>query len=114
MNNREAFIEAFRLLDHEIVQEIINVFIVEYPERIKTIQNCIEKNDSAELQFHSHSFKGVASHFRDEALIAMIKTLEEKGKNGNLEGAQALLSEITIASDQLIADLKTLKDSVFS
>jgi len=105
MIDKEQFIENFKPFDKEVVLEIIDIFIQEYPERMQELEKNIREDDFDSIRFNAHSLKGVVANFIAPEPKDLAKELEERGKNketeGNLEVFQELKEKTSILVDEL-------------
>ncbi len=108
---KEKFIENFQYFDKEIVLDIINIFIDEYPERMKTIKKNIDEKDFQQLGFNAHSLKGVIANFVAPEPQDLAKQLEMKGKNNDGDGVEELYEKLKEKCDILVEELKELKQN---
>ena len=111
MIDKNLFIENFSFFDKEVVLEIIDIFIKEYPDRIKTLELNIKNKDSKSINFNAHSLKGIIANFVDEETRELAKKLEFKGKNENFDGIDELFQKVKSNGDLLINDLKELREN---
>jgi len=107
--DREQFRENFEFFDKEIVLDIINMFIDEYPERMQKIQKNIEDKNFDDLKFNAHSLKGVVSNFVAEEAKATAKKLEDKGANKDDTELDELYNKLSQVVGQVVEELKELK-----
>ncbi len=107
--DKEKFTENFQYFDKEIVADIINIFIDEYPERMATLQKNIEEKDFEQLGFNAHSLKGVIANFVAPEPQELARTLEMKGKNSDPEGVEDIFAQLKEKGDMLLEELKELK-----
>lgn len=106
---KDRFQENFQYFDKEIVLEIINIFIDEYPERMKSIKENIEQKDFDQLRFNAHSLKGVVANFIAPEVQSLARSLEMKGTNKELQDTDALYSELKGKADVMVEELAELK-----
>lgn len=100
---------SFQYFDKEIVSEIIEIFIDEYPDRIENIAKSLESNDFSQLKFHAHSIKGVIANFAAPEAQETAKLLENKGAEGIEEGTQELFEKLKLLTEAMLEELKVLK-----
>ncbi len=105
----EQFKENFQYFDKEIVLEIIDIFINEYPDRIKTIGESIENKDFDKIRFNSHSMKGVVANFTAPDIQNQAKDLEIKGTNKDLDGINEMFEKFKTDSSAMLEELKVLR-----
>lgn len=107
----ELFNDTFQYFDKEIVVEIIDIFINEYPERMSTIQAAIQTRNFADLKFSAHSVKGVVANFAVPDLQAMARDLEIAGSEQNLTNVDELFENFKEKCQWLVDDLKEIRAS---
>lgn len=102
---KDLFLENYRHFDKEVVLEIINLFIEEYPERMLTIRKNIDQKDFDQLRFNTHSLKGVIANFIAPDVRALAKSLEMKGTKKDLNNTDELYSELKEKADLMVEEL---------
>jgi HPt (histidine-containing phosphotransfer) domain-containing protein len=107
--DKEKFKENFSYFDKEIVLEIINMFIDEYPDRMEKIRKNIEERDFDELKFNAHSIKGVISNFVAEDARLAAKSLEDKGAAKDDSDLETLYEDLKQKAGEVYNDLLELK-----
>jgi HPt (histidine-containing phosphotransfer) domain-containing protein len=108
--DKEQFTETFQYFDNEIVVEIINIFLNEYPERIVAITESIKNVDYDSLKFNSHSIKGVIANFVAPTVVEQAKQLEIMGSDTNMDGADEVFAAFKISSALLVEELTEIKE----
>jgi HPt (histidine-containing phosphotransfer) domain-containing protein len=109
--DQDLFKQNFQYFDKEIVLEIINIFIEEYPTRMQTIKKNIDEKDFDQLRFNAHSLKGVIANFVAPEPQELARSLEMKGTNKEEEGVENLFSELKEKADLLVEELKELRQA---
>lgn len=109
MIDRKKFSENFVYLDKEVIVEIIDIFLNEYRERLKTLQDNISAMDWTNLKFNAHSLKGVIANFMDPQTIELSRTLDERAKLQDVNGLQELYNNLKTATESLVAELLDFK-----
>ncbi len=108
MIDRSIFNANYEIFDKEIVKEIIEIYIQEYPDRIINMKKNIEENDLDSLYKNAHSMKGVTANFFDKETEEYARQLESKGKAGDNTGLEEIFQQLIIASEKLIEELKQM------
>ncbi len=108
--DKEQFTDTFQYFDNEIIIEIIDIFLNEYPERLDTISKSIEAVDYDNLKFNSHSIKGVIANFVAPTVVAQAKQLEMMGTDKNMDGAGELFEVFKKSVAELVEDLTEVKE----
>lgn len=111
MIDKATFTAMYENFDKEVVVEIIDIFIKEYPERISQLEQDIRSGDLESLYKHAHSLKGVIANFYDEEARQLALALETKGKTKDPSEAPELLGKLKTACEMLLAELKVLRAS---
>lgn len=96
--------------DKEVVIEIIDIFLKEYPERISLLEADIVNRNFDGLYKHAHSVKGVISNFYDENARQWALQMETKGKNLDASGLEDIFRNFKLACDSLIAELQQIRE----
>ncbi len=107
--NPESFNETFQYFDKEIIVEIIDIFINEYPDRIEHITKSIENKNFMDLKFHAHSMKGVVANFSVPDLQSVARDLEMAGANADSSNIDSLFEQLKEKSQLLLEDLKEMR-----
>ncbi|RLD43474.1 MAG: hypothetical protein DRI86_09960 [Bacteroidetes bacterium] len=108
--NKVQFTETFQYFDNEIVVEIIDIFLNEYPKRIEDLTKSINDVDYDNLKFNSHSIKGVIANFVAPDVEHQAKELEMMGSEKNMDGVNELFESFKISSAALVEELRELKE----
>lgn len=104
------FSESYKDLDQEIINEIIQLFLVEYPISIEQIETAIQEKDSAHLSQYAHKYKGTVSAMFDAELRDVVYKLEQIGKSGSVERTEELVEKMKQQSLELAFSLKEIMD----
>ena len=110
MIDKKTFAENYEIFDKEIVKEIIDIYLQEYPDRIINLRTNIYQNDFDSLYKNAHSFKGVTANFFDNQTVELARQLETKGKEQDGTGLNELLELLKESSENLIDELKALAE----
>jgi HPt (histidine-containing phosphotransfer) domain-containing protein len=88
--------------DKELLKEAAGIFLEQdYPEQIIIIKNGISRQDTKMVRAAAHSIKGAARSLGGLVLGDIAMRLEEVGRNGDLNHAEALTEEIEIEVKRL-------------
>ena len=109
MINKVIFTENYEIFNKEIIKEIIDIYIQEYPERMENIEQNIKEKDLENLYKNAHSLKGVTANFFDKETEEIARNLETKGKNQDASGIEELFLQLKESSLKLIDELHDLK-----
>ncbi len=99
MSDEPVDIEALRELK-EIMEDqfsmLVDTFLQDSAVRMDEIDAALAAGDADALRSAAHSFKGSSSNLGISALADVLFKLESMGREGNLEGGQALADESRI------------------
>jgi HPt (histidine-containing phosphotransfer) domain-containing protein len=109
MIDKTIFNTNYEIFDKEIVREIIDIYIQEYPERIENLAKNISENDLESLYKNAHSLKGVTANFFDKDTEELARMLETKGKDKDSTNLTEIFEKLKVTSAKLINELKDLK-----
>jgi CheY-like chemotaxis protein/HPt (histidine-containing phosphotransfer) domain-containing protein len=87
--------------DEDVLKEVVKVFLEEAPQTIELLAKAIEAKDSKNVKVYAHKLKGLARHVAARKLSDMLYHLETKGREGFLEGSEALFADIQEEFDKL-------------
>jgi len=105
--DKDALMEHFEG-DTEIIEELIEVFEMSYPETLDSLQEAITESDSKSIELHAHTLKGMLSNFFAAGLKDKAFRIEQMGKNSSLTEAKEIYEEISVEMPCLINDLKKM------
>lgn len=108
MIDKTTFAANYEIFDREIVKEIIEIYIDEYPDRMIKIKQNIQESDLESLYKNAHSLKGVTANFFDNDTEEIARIMEAKGKENDSSGLEELYEQLIVTSGKLIEELKEL------
>jgi len=94
--------------DFELLGEMIQVFLEEYPKTMESIRGGISQNNAAEVELHAHSVKGAMRNFGDSSAVTAAFDLEKIGHNKDLSQAQAVFEKLLIEVEKFASAAKQL------
>ncbi len=96
-------VEAMNNLDGdaELLEEIVDIFMETAPGQLESLENCIQINEVHTVAINAHGMKGGASNFCARRFVTAALKLELKAKTGSLDGAEALLSDMKDAFEEM-------------
>jgi HPt (histidine-containing phosphotransfer) domain-containing protein len=110
MIDKVTFNEMYDNFDKEVVVEIIDIFINEYPARMQAIHEAILSLDFDAINKRCHSLKGVISNFYDEEARSLAYVLEQKGRQCDSTGLLETFVLMKPATESLLNELKALRN----
>lgn len=80
--------------DTELATQLAAIFIDEYPRMLERLRGAIAAGSADEVRRAAHALKGSVSNFIDGGPTATAFELETMGRNGQLDGTQAILNRL--------------------
>ncbi len=91
--------------DEELVQEVLDMFLDNLPQRIQELQAALDAADSQAARMAAHTIKGMAANTSAEALRAIAKEMEEAAESGDLEAVREKMEALVDRFEELRAML---------
>ena len=91
--------------DHELYDEICEIFQGDAPEIVKRLKDAIESGEILVATRHAHSLKSVSANIGATAMSELAHQAEIAGRDANL---QAMREQIPLIEQQLTELLKEL------
>jgi PAS domain S-box-containing protein len=95
--------------DVELLKEVVELFLDDYPSCIEKIKSAVAGSDAKALEHHAHSLKGSVSTLGANRAFEAAFTLEKQGRSGDLTGASDGLLELEQALEALRPELIVLQ-----
>ena len=95
--------------DFELLQEVVGLFLDDYPRAIEKIRSAVAANDASGVEHSAHSLKGSVSTFGAQDVFESALALEKQGRSGNLSGALDGLNKLEKALQALRPELEALQ-----
>jgi len=73
--------------DPELMREIIDLFLADYPERVAALYAALDRRDAPEVRLQAHSLKGSAGAIGAGQLAAAAAAVESLARCGALDDA---------------------------
>src|SRR4026209_223163 len=106
--DQTAFEELKQISGEDFINELIDAFLDDAPNMIKSMQSALDSKDLESFRRNAHSLKSNANAFGATELGALAKELEFMAKANNLEvGSRlAVLNEVL---DKVAEELKGMR-----
>jgi len=91
--------------DVELLQEIVGLYLGEYPALLSQIQTAVQTGDALELYRSAHTLKGSLSALGAEAAQQCAFDLEMSGRHGQLIGTSTMVGDLENLLRQLHEEL---------
>ncbi len=98
--------------NHHLFQELVEIFINDYPQMLNTLRHSLESTDAETLSRTAHSLKGMLRNFQAEAAAETAFELEQIGQQGKLDGADPVVDSLVGQLDDVARKLKQLVKEV--
>lgn len=92
--------------DHELLQEMIALFLSEAPARILELKQALTQDDLVALADAAHAIKGMAGHFCAASLVDQAADLEQNARHGDLADFQGKTQAVCQTTAALMATLQ--------
>src|SRR5579884_2010882 len=93
--------------DEELLREVVELFLSEYPITLAQIRDAVQSRDASALESSAHSLKGSIATFGAEQARQAAFSLEQLGRESNLDPAPRKLSELEQALTGLRGELES-------
>jgi len=87
--------------DWDFFEEIVDLFMIDCPRMIELLRETLRAGDAVAFSRNAHAIKGMVRLFQAEQAAVMAQALEERGRNGDLEGAAEGVDRLAVGLDQL-------------
>ena len=98
--------------DSALLEELIDLFLTGAPELLEQMRHAAEDEDSGRLYRAAHTLKGSSGQMgalRMQELCGIIATV---AGTGSLVGIAGLLSELSVAFERAVSELRQLRNSI--
>jgi HPt (histidine-containing phosphotransfer) domain-containing protein len=87
--------------DWDFFKEIVDLFMIDSPRMIDLLRETLKAGDAAAFSRNAHAVKGMVRLFQAEEAALLAQSLEERGRNGDLERAAEDVDRLAAGLDQL-------------
>ena len=82
--------------DEEIFARMLDLYLQDVENNSLALKTAFDTGNTGMLQREAHTIKGLLATVSDDDGAARAMLLEQMGKQGNLEGAAALIGEVQL------------------
>ncbi len=102
--------ELFVRLDNdmELLQELIEIFLEDYPHQMEAIAKAIQTKDGHELRHAAHTLKGAVGNFCAKTAFDLSYQLEKKGEQQDFSNVEAVYSSLESELKKVVSALHAL------
>ncbi len=104
----EEFLERVQE-DKELLFELLEIFTEDFGEKRELLSTAVAGKDYEQIRGIAHSIKGASGNISAKVLRTICVTLEDMGKNNNLDGIEDLLVNLDKSFEHLTARIEEVK-----
>jgi HPt (histidine-containing phosphotransfer) domain-containing protein len=93
-------------LDEDEYIEMLIIFIESGEADLKKLEDAIKQKDAGRAHQASHSFKGSSGNLGLEDLFEMAKGIDDKAREGTLEGLDEMVNKLRLKYDLFVSEFK--------
>jgi CheY-like chemotaxis protein/HPt (histidine-containing phosphotransfer) domain-containing protein len=93
----------------DFLSEVIDAFLADAPGLLVTLRSSLDSGNNEELRRAAHTLKSNGATLGAESFAELCRTLEQRAKTGELDGAAALIDQIEAAYKTLEEKLAALR-----
>ena len=105
--DQDVLIKSFKD-DHNLFKEIVEIFVSDYPQMLASLRESLKTTDAKTFSRTAHSLKGMLRNFQAEVAAGTAFDLEEKGKQGELDGSDQIIDRLAGQLDEVAQNLEQL------
>jgi CheY-like chemotaxis protein len=105
--DKDVLIKSFKD-DHNLFKELVEIFVNDYPQMLASLRESLKTTNAKTFSRTAHSLKGMLRNFQAEVAADTAFDLEEKGKQGELDGTDQIIDRLTDQLDEVAQNLQQL------
>ncbi len=105
--DRKTFFERL-MNDRVLCQRLIEIFLEDMPERLKNLQESIDKRETENVGKFAHKIKGASANIGGMALSNVASDMEIAGTKQQIDKMDILMQELEKQYDLLVEELKNV------
>jgi len=94
----------------ELVGELIDIYLDEMPGRLDQLREAVEAEDVETVRTVAHRIKGSSSNLGLPEVASASATLEDVGKNENMEHVDSLLNSVVMAFERARLNIEAMTE----
>ena len=91
--------------DEELARQLVELFVSECPRMMAVVRDSVASKDADQIRRAAHAFKGSVGNFTEDAPMTTAFELEQMGREGQIDGAPALLARLEHEVDDFLVAL---------
>ena len=96
--------------DEDLLREITSIFLAEYPELLRSIEDGLAAGDAQRVERAAHSLKGSVANFGADSATQAAYRMETIGRKGSLTEAPEAYEELISQFQRLQPVLEQLSE----
>jgi HPt (histidine-containing phosphotransfer) domain-containing protein len=93
----------------DLLGELVDMFIAVVPLQLASLEEALVKRDTGAIRLTAHTLKGTASNFGARRMQTLAQAIEDHGRDGALDGASAILSELRAECERVREALEAVR-----
>ncbi|MGH2690238.1 MAG: response regulator, partial [Actinomycetota bacterium] len=89
----------------QVLQQVIHLYLEELPGRLDALVGALQRREAPALEFAAHRLKGASGTLGATRLARLCEGLEEQGRSGSCDAAEALLADVASEARRVRAAL---------
>lgn len=102
-------VQDLRNEGENLLSDLVDMFIHEVPGQLATLEAALAKRDVGATRLTAHTLKGTGANFGAARMQALANAIEEKARNGSLDGASATVVELRAECTRVRDALKAVR-----
>ena len=98
-------------LGEQFVADIIDVFLADLSERVRTIGLQMSRDDRAGIAATAHAVKGSCGHFGALRLMELSREIEDRVRHEQTDGLQAAIDSMVAETERVRAALEAYRSN---
>ena len=90
-----------------LMNELLNKILIRIPERIRNLRDAYQAGDAGQIEFEAHKLKGGCFGPILKPVVSLSEVLEQCGRDGSLEAAEDLITQIELMYQTLLPQLES-------
>ncbi len=95
--------------DEQLAAQLCAVFLDDAPKRLALIGQAVAAGDAGTLRTAAHAFRGAASVFDADDVVATARRLEQLAADGNIAAGALVWPELEARSRALLDDIRACR-----
>ena len=107
----EQFCELLGENGKNEARELVNLYLQDAPEQIKTMQDSLEANEIEIFKRAAHTFKSSSANVGASGIQTLCQSMENEATTGNLDTLKTPLTEVITQFQQVKDELQKWSDT---